>query len=87
MHTHIVTYRGIFPLDTYNRLIRFLYDNGIKYTTQYTLSKTPDDADLPRYYNRVIFWYPKYIEYRINRKKLTIIEYINKIRAELGQGD
>ena len=79
-HTHIVTYRASLPIYTYNALIKFLYDNDIPYITQDKISKTYDDAGLPIYYDRVIFWYGEYIDYKSNKKLLSLEEYLNKIR-------
>ena len=82
-HIHIVTFRSSLPIDSFNNLIKFLYDNNISYITQQKISKTRDDAGLPIYYDRVIFWYAKYIEYKTNRKILSLDEYLNKIRKML----
>ena len=82
-HIHIVTYRASLPINSYNKLIRFLYDNNIKYKYFSKISKTRDDSGLPIYYDRVIFWHTKYIEYRTNRKQISITEYIDKIRQML----
>ena len=81
-HIHIITYRGTLPFNTYNRLIKFLYDNKIKYITQSKLSPTRDDAGLDKYYDRVIFWHSDYIKYVTNRGKLSIADYINKMEKK-----
>ena len=82
-HIHIITYRASLPIYSYNSLLRFLYNNNIPYITQDKISKTRDDAGLPKYYDRVIFWYKDYIDYKSNRKLLTLEEYLNKIRKML----
>lgn len=79
-HLHIITYRGCFPIDTWNKLIKFLYDNKIPYKTKSFCSPTRDDAGLNKWYERVYFVYDKYIPYNTNRKKITIAEYLELLK-------
>jgi phage antirepressor YoqD-like protein len=82
-HIHIITFRGCFPIDIWNRLIKFLYDNGIKYKTKSEISPTRDDAGLLKYYERVIFQYDKYIPYETNRKRITEKEFLELLKKEV----
>jgi phage antirepressor YoqD-like protein len=79
-HIHIITYRGTFPLDTWNRLIKFLYDNKIQYKTESNISPTRDDAGLNKWYERVIFQYDKYMPYKTNRKIITREQFLELIK-------
>jgi len=74
-HTHQITFRGSFPLFTWNRLIRFLFDNRIPYKVESNISPTRDDAGLNKWYERVIFTHHEYIPYLTNQKKISIKEY------------
>jgi len=81
-HIHIITFRGSLPIDTYNRLLKFLYNNKIQYKTINIYSKTRDDAGLLKYYDRVIFAYDKYIPYETNRQKITIQKFLNLLNRD-----
>jgi hypothetical protein len=80
MHTHSITFRGAFPIETWNRLIRFLYDNKIPYRTENSISPTRDDAGLNKWYERVIFVYDKYVPYYTNRKKIAVEEFLELLK-------
>ena len=82
-HIHIVTFRGTLPIDTWNRLLKFLYDNNIPYKTIGKISKTRDDAGLLKYFDSVIFWYKKYIPYISNMPRISVDELVEKINAEV----
>lgn len=80
MHTHSITYRGAFPMDTWNRLIKFLYDNKIPYKCYSNISPTRDDAGLNIWYERVTFIYHKFIPYYTNRKKITTDKFLELLK-------
>ena len=79
-HIHSITFRGTFPMDTWNRLIKFLYDNKIPYKTYDSISPTRDDAGLNKWYDRVVFYYDKHIPYHTNRKHITIEEFTELVK-------
>ena len=78
-HIHSITYSGSFPLDTWNRLLKFLFDNNIPYKYFSNLSPTRDDAGLNKWYERVIFSYEKYIPYYTNRKHISIKDFLELV--------
>ncbi len=56
MHAYSITFRGTFPIGEWNSLLKALYDRGIKYRYTDKLAQTPDDAGLPQYYSRLMYW-------------------------------
>lgn len=80
-HIHSVTYRGSFPIGTWNKLIKFLYDNKIPYITKSNLSPTRDDAGLNKWYERIIFIYDKHIPYVTNRKIINEKEFLQLLKV------
>lgn len=81
-HIHKITFRGTLDIISYNKVLRLLYDNSIKYKTFSTYSKTRDDAGLLIYFDSIVFVYDKYIPYYTNRKRISIKELIDKVRKE-----
>ena len=64
-HIFTITFRGTFHIGLWNNLIRFLYDNKIKYWTKSVLAPTPDDCGLPQYYERLYFISDRMIHFDI----------------------
>jgi hypothetical protein len=79
-HIHIITYRGSFPMDTWNRLIRFLFDNKIPYKVESNISPTRDDAGLNKWYERIAFTHDTHVPYVTNRHKITQEEFLELIK-------
>ena len=68
MHIYSITFRGTFPMGEWNRIIKALYDRGIKYRYTDKFAPTPDDAGLPQYYSRLIYW--SETEYQYDHKRV-----------------
>jgi len=81
-HIHKITFRGTLPFETWNKLIKFLYDSSIEYKCFSKISKTRDDAGLLIYFDSVVFIHDRYIPYYTNRKRISIINLINMVRKE-----
>ncbi len=79
-HIHKVTFRGSLDIGSYNKLIRFLYDNKIPYKTINKISQIRDDAGLLTYYDSIIFEYDNYIPYLTNRKKGNMFDNLEVVK-------
>lgn len=75
-----ITYRGNSNmLLNNNRLIKLLWNNGIKYKTSDYFSKTRDDVGLPIYYTRIIFYTDRNYTHDKNNHKIIKWKQLEKI--------
>jgi hypothetical protein len=68
-------------MNLWNNLIRFLYNNKIKYWTDCRLSPTPDDCGLPQYYDRLFFITEKTIHFDIKGLHKNLLFSDGKIKT------
>lgn len=65
-----------------NRLIKLLFNNGIRYKASSFISKSPDDCGLPCYYTRIQFYTDRnYLHDKNNHKGISWEELENIINS------